>query len=71
MMYPTIEEVNNANHLEICRWYRFLPSPGEFAIGKPDFNEVLEKEAGIMGRIDNRLKEFGGFTTEISKLLGR
>ena len=70
MNYPTMEEVEKADRLTICRWFRFLPSPGTRAIGKPNFNEVLEEEVKIMNRIDGRLKEFGGFTPEISKALG-
>jgi len=26
-MYPTLEQIKNADHKQICRWYRFLPSP--------------------------------------------
>ena len=69
-MYPTIEQVNAANHYQICSWYRFLESPGTRAIGKDNFQEVLEAEVKIMNRIAERLKEFGGFTPEISKSLG-
>jgi len=70
MGYPTLEQVNSASHYQICSWYRFLPSPGSRAIGRPDFEEVLNREAPIMDRIAERLKEFGGFTPEISKSLG-
>lgn len=69
-MYPTLEQVEKASHLELCRWYRFLPSPGEFAIGKDNFREVMEQEAKVMGRVVDRVKDFGGFTPEISKTLG-
>jgi len=54
---PTLEEVEVADHEQICRWYRFLPSP-------------LEHQVYIMDRIVERYKEFGGFTTEISKKIG-
>jgi DNA-binding ferritin-like protein len=40
------------------------------AIGKPNSEEVLNREAPIMDRIAERLKELGGFTPEISKSLG-
>jgi len=69
-MYPTIEEVNEASHEQICRWWRFLGSPGKSAVGRKDFNEVLEREAKVMDRIAERLKELGGFTPEISKSIG-
>lgn len=70
MSYPTLEQVNAADHYQICSWYRFLPSPGLGAIGKPSFEDVLNREVPIMNRIAERLKEFGGFTPEISKSLG-
>lgn len=78
--YPTIEAVNAAGHEQICRWYRFLPSPGSEAIPKANveitaadrdkFDMLLEGQATIMDRIAERLKEFGGFTPEISKRIG-
>lgn len=68
--YPTIDEVNSADHIQICRWVRFLHSPGMWAVGLDTFEEELDKESLIMNRIHERLKEFGGFTPEISKLLG-
>ena len=70
MRYPTIDEVNSADHTQICKWARFLDSPGIFAIGRDDFDEILEREVAIMNRVCERLKEFGGFTPEISKALG-
>ena len=57
-MYPTLEQVNEADHYQICKWYRFLRS-----------SENME-EAIIMKRIVERCNEFGGFTPEISKSLG-
>jgi len=55
--YPTMEEVEAADRQTICRWYRFLPSPG------------LNQKA-IMNRICERFKDMGGFNAEISKSLG-
>lgn len=57
-MYPTLEEVNNADHKQICRWYRFLKSPSTM------------QENSILRRICERLKNFGGFTPELSKSIG-
>jgi len=70
--YPTMEEVEKADRIQLCRWYRFLPSPGSSAIGNPglNFRRLLAKQIPIMDRIAERLKEFGGFTPEISKLIG-
>ena len=79
MDYPTLEQVNAADREQICRWYRFLPSPGSAAIPKSNraprtaydaFNVALEREAAIMNRIADKLKEFGGFTPDISKRIG-
>jgi hypothetical protein len=74
-MYPTIEQVDAADRYQICSWWRFLPSPGSRVLERrgykqEDFNRALEAEAKIMDRISERLKEFGGFTPEISKGLG-
>lgn len=68
--YPSIEEVNKANRYDICRWWRFLPSPGFAQAGHPNFEEVCAQEKAIMDRISERFKELDGFTPEISKALG-
>ena len=70
MKYPKMEEVERANHLELCRWYRFLPSPGSSAVARDDFDVVMEAEIKVMDRLIQRVKDFGGFTPEISKQLG-
>jgi len=70
MTYPTINEVNSADHEQICHWFRFLSSPGNKAIGQSNFREILEKEATIMDRIVERFDEFNGMTPEISKSIG-
>lgn len=70
MNYPTIEAVNAADRMQICSWYRFLPSPGSSAVGKPEFETVLKSEGSIMDRIHERLTALGGFNPEISKALG-
>jgi hypothetical protein len=70
MTYPTMEQVEQADHEQICRWWRFLRGPGVWAIGEPDFRDVLDAEAKILNRIAARLDAFGGFTPEISKRIG-
>ena len=70
MSYPTAEAVEAADHEQLCRWHRFLKSPGERAIGQDDFNDVLNNEAKIQDLIQLRLKAAGGFTPEISKRIG-
>jgi hypothetical protein len=70
MNYPSDEQVEAADHEQLCRWVRFLPSPGMYAVGRKDFNEVLERQAKRLERIQKRLSEMGGFTPEISKKIG-
>ncbi len=70
MSYPSKEEVESADHFQICKWWRFLDSPGLRAIGTDDFDEVLKKEVEIMDLIKIKLEEYGGFTPAISKSLG-
>jgi hypothetical protein len=60
MQYPTLDEVNNASHEQICRLYRFLPTPAFYS----------QESFDILTRVCERLKEFGGFTPEISKKIG-
>lgn len=50
---PSMEEVEKAGREQICRWYRFLPSP------------ITEEEMKIMDGIAEKFKEVGGFTPEI------
>lgn len=70
MKYPTMEQVDVADRTQVCRWYRFLPSPGASAVGRDDFNRVIDAESIIGMRIAERLMELGGFTPEISKAIG-
>jgi hypothetical protein len=58
MRFPTMEEVEAADHALLCRWYRFLPA-GVTAEQKP-----------IMDRLVERFHAFGGMTPGISKRLG-
>lgn len=57
-MYPNKEEVEKADRVQICRWYRFLQSP------------TNQAEISIMNRIVERFWMLGGFTPKISKLIG-
>jgi hypothetical protein len=70
MTYPTEKQVSTATHLELCRWYRFLASPGMSAIGTVDYDDTLRHETRILNLIVERVKEFGGFTASISKMIG-
>lgn len=70
--YPTLKQVEQADREQLCRWHRFLPSPGGEAIDKGSvvFYAVLEKQGRIMDYIEERLSEVGGMSTEISKKIG-
>ena len=63
MVYPTIAQVEAADREQICRWWRFLPSPAWNT-------KIVCDEKTIMDRIIVRYKEFGGFTPEISRKIG-
>jgi len=69
-MYPTLERVDEATHLELCRWWRFLDSPGMSAIGCNNYCGVKREETEVMNRIGERIKELGGFNSVISKQIG-
>ena len=56
--YPTIETINAADREQICRYWRFLPSPR------------TQAEVVAMNRISQRFTELGGFTPAISKKIG-
>lgn len=58
MEYPTMKEVEKADRTQLCRWYRFLPSPER------------EAQAVILKQIVRRFKEAGGMTPAISKEIG-
>ncbi len=70
MDYPTLPEVDEATHLQLARWYRFLKSPGASAIGGSQFAEIMTIESDVMRRIVYRLNLKGGMTPEISKEIG-
>ena len=70
MQYPTYAEVRRANREQLARWYRFLPSPGSAAVGKPEFEETLAREAETMNLIIDRFYSLGGMSPSISKQIG-
>ncbi len=72
MEYPTMEEVETAEYIQICRWYRFLPSPGTIAEGRaPEVHKTMvKKERIILDAISNKVLAAGGISPEISKKIG-
>ncbi len=73
MGYPTKEQIEAAGRLQICEWYRSLPSPGSTAIdsGREAFDKAIAVEAPLMDLIAIRYRDLGGMTPAISKQLGR
>lgn len=53
-----MEDVEKANHEQLARWYRFLPS-GD-----------TKEQRKIQERISVRFKALGGMTPAISKKIG-
>lgn len=68
--YPSLQMVEDAGQVQLGRWIRRLPSPGEYAAGQPDFMEALRREAKVMDRIIARFQAMGGWTPAISKAVG-
>jgi hypothetical protein len=56
--FPTMEQVEKANHEQLGKWYRFLKT-----------GDTPEQKK-IMDRIEARFKKFGGMTPKISKAIG-
>ena len=69
MKYPTLDEIETADRIQIARWYRYLPSPGVNFLGKDNFNEMCNFQAMLMHRINARFVELGGMTSELSKII--
>jgi hypothetical protein len=69
-MYPTMEQVEAADRVQLAGWMRFLPSPGASVKRMKDFDEALVREKVILDKIAERFKEMGGMTPEISKQIG-
>lgn len=74
MKYPSIEEVETVDHLQLARWCRFLPSPGVSALdcrNYKGFRRVLEEEKTILNTIIERFNKLGGMTPCISKQINK
>ena len=70
MVYPTLEEVESADRVQLAKWFRFLPSAGHSAIGNSNFAKVFRAEQVIMQRIIERFDDEGGMDSMISKQIG-
>lgn len=73
--YPSLPQVEQASHLQICAWYLKLPSPGQEAYDEhrpePYFNAQVAEQKPVLDAIIKRFNDGGGMTPEISKALGR
>ena len=58
MIYPTLNEINQASHYELGKWMRFVPSPGYNA------------EVKLLNRIIERFGDMGGWNPSLSKMVG-
>ena len=76
MKYPTLEEVETADVVQLAEWHRFLKSPGMSAAEMNPapmrivFEQTLQRECMIMDRITERFTAMGGMTPLISKNIG-
>jgi hypothetical protein len=68
--YPTMEEVNGADRLQLGRWFRFLPSAGSEWVNYEDFKEKMEAEKAVIDRVIERFTEAGGMDSVLSKQIG-
>lgn len=72
MNYPTLDQVEKADHFTLAKWYRFLKSPGDVALHprNPRYFEIIDEQVTIMNRITARFNELGGMNSSLSKQLG-
>src|SRR5438309_10280600 len=56
--FPTMEQVERADHEQLAKWYRFLPA-GD-----------TPEQRKIQRRLAERFQKMGGLTPELSKKIG-
>jgi hypothetical protein len=56
--YPTMDQLDQADRITVCRMYRFLPSP------------TNREEEAILAKVAERFRKLGGMTPAISKQIG-
>lgn len=57
LKFPTMDQVDEASHEDLARWYRFLMASGK-------------EQQAILDKIADRFKKLGGMTPELSKRIG-
>lgn len=72
MEYPSLNEVEQADRVQLCKWYRFLPAPGFHASNYSHhiYEKIRKEEVTIKDRINQRFRELGGLTEDVSKSMG-
>lgn len=74
MKYPTLKEVEAADHKQLATWHRFLPSPGanvaEEDRGTAKYDRIQEHEIRVLAYLSARLQDLGGWSPELSKEIG-
>ena len=55
--YPDEEAIDKADAAQLRDWRRTLPGPGRRAVGRADFNAVMEREERLLSRITRRLED--------------
>lgn len=71
--YPSIDEVNAADKVQLARWLRFLQPPGMSAKDEPDEAlraDISETQRQIMVVIGMRFDSMGAWDPELSKQVG-
>lgn len=56
--FPTMEQVEKADHEQLARWYRFLPAGDS------------KDQQKVMDKISERFKKLGGMTPTLEKKIG-
>jgi len=70
MEYPTPKQIQEADRIQVARWWRYLPTPGANHTSNPNFIMLTQYESELMNMINKRFEEFGGMTPELSKIIG-
>ena len=73
MEYPNIEQVEKADHLQLCEWFFFLPIPYWQKLGRGKTKRFVEGPVTharhVFDTICKRYYEMGGITPEIKEKL--
>lgn len=72
MLYPTMDQVETADRIQLARWMRHLPGPGFNWLDAPqdEFERRVAEEKELLEVIMKRFAAMGGMTPEISKYIG-